>query len=137
MMPLITWRWSRQRPPRWPVGGNSGRSHSHSAFERSARPMAHRYHTSAPSEKHALALTHADDLEGQPHKGRVAVLADHGGSADELVAVHAPDLGLAGVAVVPNDVGLAVTVQIAHPDDLEGEADEGRLSVFAQHGGSA
>jgi hypothetical protein len=39
MMPLSTWRWSRQRPPRRPGSGRSGRSRSHSALVRSPRPI--------------------------------------------------------------------------------------------------
>ena len=72
--------------------------------------------------------------EGRPDEGGVAVLAEHGGPADQLVAVHVPDLGLAGLVVVPDDVGAAVAVHVADADDLEGRPDEGGLAVLAEDG---
>lgn len=48
-------------------------------------------------------ITHADDLEGKPHKDRLVVLVRYGGSPRDLATVHLPDLGLVGIPVMPDD----------------------------------
>jgi hypothetical protein len=47
--------------------------------------------------------------------------------------IHVPDLGFAGGAVVPDDVGLAVPIHVSQADDAEWRSDEGGLAIRSKH----
>src|SRR5205085_6755527 len=81
-----------------------------------------------------VPITHADDSEGRADQRCLTVLSEHGSPSYELIAVHEPDLCLATVVVVPDDVILAVAVHVTHADDSEGRADQRCLTVLSEHG---
>ena len=57
-----------------------------------------------------------------------------GPAADQSVPVHFPDRGLAGVRVLPQDVGMAVVIEIAGSDRVPGRSGIGVHGPAAEQG---
>ena len=75
----------------------------------------------------------SDDAEGRSDQGGLAVLSQHRRPAGNAASVHEPNLSFVGGGVVPEDIGLAVPIEVARPDDAEGRSDEGGFAVLSQH----
>src|SRR5262249_15777825 len=82
-----------------------------------------------------VEIARGDDAPGQADEGRIdAVLPQHGGTPGQAPLAHEPDLGLAGLRVVPDDVAERVAVHVVGADDRVRRADERRTAVLVQDG---
>src|SRR5436309_2794582 len=80
-----------------------------------------------------MEKAHPRDAERQSNEGGIAVLAEHRRAAAYPVAIHEPDLGFVRGTVVPEDVGFAIPVKVAHPNDAERQSDKGGIAILTEH----
>ena len=120
-----------RRTPNW----NSG-SECYAGIVK-AKPMWLRLGRRRRGGSRLVSSSNPDNGKRRPNEDFIAMFVDHGGASADAGAVHEPDLGFVGLTLVPDDVGLPVTVEIASPDNRKRRPNEDFIAMFVDHGGAS
>ena len=89
-----------------------------------------------PDDVRVAAAIHVPNAGNAPRRANgndPALLVDDVCPAGDSVALHEPDLSLAGSVVVPDDVRLAVTVHIPNTGDTPRRSDKDGSTPLVDH----